>query len=188
MQAAILAGDSTTGVCLQRMVLKLDAGPLVAESEDETIRSEDNSESLGHRLSLMGAKLVRRTLPMLLKGHQSEVAQNEKNASFCRMIRKEQGRLTGLKKMLKRLNGNYGLSPLAGIHCFGPDGKRLQLLELEVVDENSEPGYVQQGLIVGTRKGSLRILRLREEGKKEMDAHHFSMAIRITTDLYSNNG
>ena len=90
--------------------------------------------------------------------------------------------------MLKRLNGNYGLSPLAGIHCFGPDGKRLQLLELEVVDENSEPGYVQQGLIVGTRKGSLRILRLREEGKKRWMRHHFSMAIRITTDLYSNNG
>ena len=45
VQAAILAGDSTTGVCLQRMVLKLDAGPLVAESEDETIRIDDNSES-----------------------------------------------------------------------------------------------------------------------------------------------
>ena len=29
------------------MVLKLDAGPLVAESEDETIRSEDNSEAWG---------------------------------------------------------------------------------------------------------------------------------------------
>ena len=42
-----------------------------------------------------------------------------------------------------------------------------------MVDENSEPGYVQQGLIVGTRKGSLRILRLREEGKKEMDAAAF---------------
>jgi Methionyl-tRNA formyltransferase len=35
------------------------------------------------------------------------------------------------------------------------------------------PGYVQQGLIVGTRKGSLRILRLREEGKKKMDAASF---------------
>ena len=30
---------------------------------------------------------------MLLKGHQSEVAQNEKNASFCRIIRKDQGRI-----------------------------------------------------------------------------------------------
>ena len=48
---------------------------------------------------------------MLLKGHQSEVAQNEKNASFCRMIRKDRVGLTGLKKMLKRLNGNYELSP-----------------------------------------------------------------------------
>ena len=174
VQAAILAGDSTTGVCLQRMVLKLDAGPLVAESEDETIRSEDNSESLGHRLSLLGAKLVRRTLPVLLKGHQSEVAQNEKNASFCRIIRKEQGRIDWVEEDAQTIERKLrAFTPWPGIHCFGPDGKRLQLLELEVVDENSEPGYVQQGLIVGTRKGSLRILRLREEGKKEMDAASF---------------
>ena len=174
VQAAILAGDSTTGVCLQRMVLKLDAGPLVAESEDETIRSEDNSESLGHRLSLMGAKLVRRTLPMLLKGHQSEMTQNEKNASFCRMIRKDQGRIDWVEEDAQTIERKLrAFTPWPGIHCFGPDGKRLQVLELEVVDENSEPGYVQQGLIVGTRKGSLRILRLREEGKKEMDAAAF---------------
>ena len=174
VQAAILAGDSTTGVCLQRIVLKLDAGPLVAESEDETIRSEDNSESLGHRLSLMGAKLVRRTLPMLLKGHQSEVAQNEKNSSFCRMIRKDQGRIDWVEEDAQTIERKLrAFTPWPGIHCFGPDGKRLQMLELEVVDENSEPGYVQQGLIVGTRKGSLRILRLREEGKKEMNAASF---------------
>ena len=111
---------------------------------------------------------------MLLKCHQSEVAQNEKNASFCRMIRKEQGRIDWVEEDAQTIERKLrAFTPWPGIHCFGPYRKRLQLLELEVVDENSEPGYVQQGLIVGTRKGSLRILRLREEGKKEMDTASF---------------
>ncbi|MEC8395699.1 MAG: methionyl-tRNA formyltransferase, partial [SAR324 cluster bacterium] len=94
--------------------------------------------------------------------------------SFCRIIRKDQGRIDWVEEDAQTIERKLrAFTPWPGIHCFGPDGKRLQVLELEVVDENSEPGYVQQGLIVGTRKGSLRILRLREEGKKEMDAAAF---------------
>ena len=174
VQAAILAGDLTTGVSLQRMVLRLDAGPLVAESEDEAIRIDDSAESLGSRLSHKGAELTRKTLPILLEGNQKGVEQDDSRATYCRLIRKEQGRIDWMQEDAKAIDRKLrAFKPWPGIYCFGPDGKRLQLMELEVIDAELEPGLVGDGLLVGTLSGCLRILRIREEGKKEMDAASF---------------
>ena len=54
VQAAISSGFETTGVCLQKMVLRLDAGPLVATSEKEKILPDDTTHLLGSRLAVIG--------------------------------------------------------------------------------------------------------------------------------------
>ena len=46
VQAAITSGLETTGVSLQKIVLKLDAGPLIAASYHESIRPDDTTPLL----------------------------------------------------------------------------------------------------------------------------------------------
>ena len=51
--------------------------------------------------------------------------------------------------------------------------QRLQLTKVEIVNGNFEPGKIYPELIVGSLHGGLRILRLKLEGKQEMDADSF---------------
>ncbi|MDE0793083.1 MAG: methionyl-tRNA formyltransferase, partial [SAR324 cluster bacterium] len=91
VQAAISSGFETTGVSLQKMVLRLDAGPLVASSAKETILLDDTTPLLGSRLAEIGGKLIEETLPKLLCANFTETEQNETEATFCRIIKKEEG-------------------------------------------------------------------------------------------------
>jgi methionyl-tRNA formyltransferase len=62
VENAILAGDATTGVTIQKLVFKLDAGPIVAVREFE-IDNEITSPELKIKLTEVGSELLLETLP-----------------------------------------------------------------------------------------------------------------------------
>lgn len=57
IQRALEAGDKETGVCLQRMVMALDAGDVYLEKK-YTIQADDNSAGLFQKLSVLGKDLI----------------------------------------------------------------------------------------------------------------------------------
>ena len=180
VQAAIASGLETAGVSLQKIVLKLDAGPLVASSKPETIRPDDTTPSLGSRLAEIGGQLIRKTLPKLLAENFSVTEQNEDEATYCRIIKKDEGRVRWTEDTAREIERKLrAFTPWPGIFTFysisgkNENKRRIQLTKVEVVNESFESGKVYPELIVGTRTGGLRILRLKPEGKQEMDADSF---------------
>ena len=180
VQAAIASGLETTGVSLQKIVLKLDAGPMVAASKPETIRPDDTTPSLGSRLAEIGGQLIRKTLPKLLAENFSATEQNEDEATYCRIIKKDEGRVRWTEETAREIERKLrAFTPWPGIFTFysisrkNENKRRIQLTKVEVVNESFESGKVYPELIVGTRTGGLRILRLKPEGKQEMDADSF---------------
>jgi len=174
VQAAILAGDPTTGVALQKMVLKLDAGPLVAVSEPVPIHSEETSEALGTRLAELGAKLVRETLPCLADETRTLTPQDDSQVTHCRIIQKSQGRIDWQNESAEQIERKLrAYTPWPGIHCFTPEGKRLQPTRVQAVPGNFESGRVYPELVVGAKSGGLRILQLKPEGRGVMAAEDF---------------
>jgi len=180
VQAAISSGFETTGVSLQKMVLRLDAGPLVASSAKETILLDDTTPLLGSRLAEIGGKLIEETLPKLLNDNFSETEQNETEATFCRIIKKEEGHVRWQEESALEIERKLrGFAPWPGIFGFysleenSANKRRLQFTKVETVTGKFEPGKIYPELIVGTRSGALRILKLKPEGKLEMDADSF---------------
>jgi len=180
VQAAIASGLETTGVSLQKIVLKLDAGPLVAASKPETIRPDDTTPLLGSRLAEIGGQLIRKTLPKLLEDNFTTSEQNEGEATYCRIIKKDEGRVRWTEETAREIERKLrSFTPWPGIFTFysisgkNKNKRRIQLTKVEVVNESFESGKVYPELIVGTRTGGLRILRLKPEGKQEMDADSF---------------
>ena len=180
VQAAITYGLETTGVSLQKIVLKLDAGPLIAASYHETTRPDDTTPSLGSRLAEIGGQLIRKTLPKLLAENFSATEQNEDEATYCRIIKKDEGRVRWTEETAREIERKLrSFTPWPGIFTFysisgkNENKRRIQLTKVEVVNESFESGKVYPELIVGTRTGGLRILRLKPEGKQEMDADSF---------------
>jgi methionyl-tRNA formyltransferase len=180
VQAAITYGLETTGVSLQKIVLKLDAGPLIAASYHESIRPDDTTPLLGSRLAEIGGQLIRNTLPKLLEDNFTTSEQNEGEATYCRIIKKDEGRVRWTEETAREIERKLrAFTPWPGIFTFysisrkNENKRRIQLTKVEVVNESFESGKVYPELIVGTRTGGLRILRLKSEGKQEMDADSF---------------
>ena len=175
VQAAIRAGDHVTGVSLQKVVLKLDAGPLVAVSAKEGILATDTYFSLASRLSLLSAKLLEKTLPKLFDQTYTLEDQDETAATFCRTIKKEDGCLQwDLETATEMERKLRAFTPWPGLFTFDAKGRRLQITQLEIVaDCTLSPGLVESGFLVGTVHDAVRVLRLKPEGKKEMSAEAF---------------
>jgi methionyl-tRNA formyltransferase len=79
VQRAILAGDQITGATTFRIVLELDAGPILA-TVSEPIRPDDTAGDLLHRLSLSGARLLVETLDGIEDGTLTATPQPETDA------------------------------------------------------------------------------------------------------------
>ena len=91
-EAAILAGDSETGVSIQVMQPKLDTGPVIAHA-NAFIGADETTHELRTRLTDMGAALLVWALPDYLEGKLDAVPQDDSQATFSTKIQKEHGLL-----------------------------------------------------------------------------------------------
>lgn len=92
VESALLNGDSTTGVSIQKMVYKLDSGPVVANQSIE-IPLEDNRQSLRDKLIEIGGNLLIKILPDYLENKLNLIEQDDSQATFCHKIKKEDGEI-----------------------------------------------------------------------------------------------
>lgn len=93
VQAALLAGDTVTGVTIQKMAPKLDAGDIIAQAETE-IGPEETTRELRPRLIAIGAALLIEALPFYESGKLTPQPQDEAQATHAGKIEKEDGELS----------------------------------------------------------------------------------------------
>lgn len=90
VEYAILNGNNETGVTIQKMVYKMDAGPIIAE-EKTNILADEKAPDLRMRLIKLGGELLIKTLPNFIDGKTKEIIQNEGDVTLCKKIKKEDG-------------------------------------------------------------------------------------------------
>jgi len=95
-QNAILNGDKKTGVTIIQLDKYVDHGPIIAQVEEE-IKSEDTAKDLYERLFKKGALLLEKVLPILQTTNITLKPQNHEEATFTKMLKKEDG-FVDLKK------------------------------------------------------------------------------------------
>lgn len=122
---SIMAGDKTTGVCLQVMVKKLDAGDVIAELRTD-IDPEEDSVELHDRLSLLGADLALKSIPTYFSGDLIAIPQDESLVTYASKIEKDEAWVDWTKNSQQIWNHIRGLA-------LGPGGvtqfnnKRLKI-------------------------------------------------------------
>jgi len=90
VQAAILNGDSETGVSIMLMDAGLDTGPILAQRATP-IGAGETGGSLGLRLARLGADLLIEVLPDHLAGDLDSAAQDEARATHAPRLKKASG-------------------------------------------------------------------------------------------------
>tara|TARA_Y100001970_G_scaffold115711_1_gene144149 strand:- start:174 stop:1097 length:924 start_codon:yes stop_codon:yes gene_type:complete len=180
VQTAIYSGISKTGVCLQKMNFRLDAGPIVASSTPINIELNDTSAILGNKLAKIGGRLLYLNLPNLLSNNFISIKQKEHEATYCKTIKKEDGHINWDKETAIEIERkSRAFEPWPGIFSFycqnlnSVISRRIQIKQVEVVNGDLEPGKIYPEFIVGTKSKGLKILKLKPEGKNEMDSSSF---------------
>ena len=178
IQAAIVSGDSNTGVSLMKVVRKMDAGPIL-DSERVRIEKEDTAVELEEKLSLISAVLVERNLERIMSGEVAPLEQLEEDATYTRKLVKNDGELDFQRpasELARRINGMYpwpasnfeyeGSTIKVGLADF-KDDETLEGSPGEII------GLVERSLEVRCGRGILCLKRLQRPGGKMMDAADF---------------
>jgi methionyl-tRNA formyltransferase len=174
--AAILAGDGETGVTIMLMDAGMDTGPIIAQRRTP-IHPDDTTASLSARLAELGAELLLEVLPGWLSGELTPQPQDDAQATYCGLIRKEDGGIdwTQPAEFIARQVRAY--NPWPGAFTFWR-GQRLKVLRARPVEAptDSPPGTVTlverlPGVITG--EGVLLLEEVQLAGKRAMPADVF---------------
>jgi methionyl-tRNA formyltransferase len=92
VEGALAAGLDVTGVSLQQVVRKLDAGPLHA-SAPLTIAPNEGRAALRARLGVLAGELATRVLPVILAGASVPLPQDEALVSYTRRLTRQDAAL-----------------------------------------------------------------------------------------------
>ena len=176
IQCAIIKGESKTGITTMMMDEGLDTGDVLLTAEIE-IKDEDNALTLGRRLSETGASLLIRTLRGIKDNSIKPVPQTGE-ASYAPPLKKDDGRIQWSRSSREIYNLIRGTYPWPGAYCY-LNKERIKIIRAGVVGINGEvmPGKIEkisdEAMYVGTGKGTLSILEVKPEGKKNMPASAF---------------
>jgi methionyl-tRNA formyltransferase len=186
---AILNGEKVTGVSVQKVVFKLDAGDVLLGREAE-IGPDETSEELYMRLSAMGAEAAVEALEMGRVGAALK-PQDESMVSWAPILKKEDGELDWSKPASFLHDRVRGLRPWPGAYTrLGGRTIKVHKARLAGGSDAARPGDViaagREGIVVQAGGGALELLELQAEGGKRMAAGDFARGQRIAQGVRFN--
>jgi len=168
IQYALLSGDKETGVSIQKMVKKMDAGDLV-HFHTVNISDFETGGLLYTRLKYQAALALGDFINKILTNTVTYTVQDESFVSFAPTLKKEDGLLNFNASTAEEiLNRIRALDPWPGTYCF-LNNKRLKILTAEPYHRKFPAGSIQNdlgSLVVGCKDQALRLSMVQLEGKK----------------------
>lgn len=177
IQRSLEAGDTQTGVSLQKMVFKLDAGGVIGERKI-ILDDQINATELYSKLARLGCELLEVELMDYLRGNLAPVDQDETQVTLAPKISKEESLLQFIQPARKLHNKVRAFSMGPGTYIIS-EGKRLKILETYFTEKNSDlrPGLISglepEGIFIQTTEGQLILKTVQQESKNKMTSQDF---------------
>lgn len=177
IQWAVINRETETGVTLMLMNEGLDTGDILS-SASVAVLPDDTSGSLHDRLALLGADLLIHTLNCYDAHQKHALPQNHEQASYARLLKKEDGHLDWRKSADELEARIRGLAPWPGAFCFY-NKKRIKIYRAykKAIVNQEPPGTVLKGfsneLTVMAGKDALAIQELQGDSGKRLLVHDF---------------
>jgi len=181
IQAAILAGDKTTGISLMAMTAGLDCGP-VYHIDEVSIGEAETAGELHDRLAELGGRSLVEHLDTIVAGDMAATAQDESLATYAPKIEKQDAALDWSLPAEELARRVRAYNPFPGAFCFAGD-TRIKVWRATAANGSDEPGKVLQsdrdGVIVACGAGLLQLDELQLPGKRRVTAHEFAGQIDL---------
>lgn len=177
VQAALINGDTISGVTLMKMAAKMDSGDIIKIDEIQ-IDETDNATTLFAKVQKSADKLLLENLLDYCSGKIIPVKQDDEKATYCHLIKQDCEKLDLSLPVHQLIGWIRGLSFEPGGYLIFED-KKLKILKARIADYTVfyPIGMIieadKNGLVIQGRGGTISIELLQLEGKKRMDYKSF---------------
>lgn len=174
VQAALLHGDTQTGITIMLMDAGMDTGPIL-QQETIAIDPDDRAPDIEKKLAITAVPNLLHSARGLANHTLTPKIQDSSQASVCGKLDRDMGKIDWNTPASKIYTIFRALFPWPGVWTTW-NGKRLKLLEIKPHTTSIEPGkaMVQNNtLLIGATDGSIEILSLQLEGKSAMNTKEF---------------
>jgi methionyl-tRNA formyltransferase len=187
MITALLDGAGTTGVTINSVVYRVDAGDIYAQAAFN-IGKDDNLDTLEKKAAAFGAPLLVTVLDLIEKLDYSPVPQGTSGITYTAKITPGDLVIDWTRPAGEIFNRIRAFSTRPGAHTIF-NGCRLKVLSSHIAERDAagkEPGVViaagkKEGVIAACGDGkAISLDRLQPQGKKSMDAASFVNGYRIS--------
>jgi methionyl-tRNA formyltransferase len=182
IQQTLLNGDTKTGVTAMLMDEGLDTGEIIKIKEIDVDASE-MAESLFERLTNVACEL---TIDVLENFNSyTPIKQDDSAFSHCTKITKQDGEVA-FEDAQSLFNKYRAFTPWPGIYLSsGLKLKKIELVEKESQNESGKILHVEKDfIVVGCKKGSVKVYRVQPESKNEMDVLSYINGKRLAIADY----
>jgi methionyl-tRNA formyltransferase len=173
IQAAILAGDAETGVSIQRMVLALDAGPVLLEGRT-AIGPDETGGELTERLAELGAAKIVEALALIELGASTDQPQDETAATYAPKVERGQARLDFRKSATDVVRAIRAFDPKPGAWGEVRDTEVRLFGARALPDRRGDPGEVleigEMGMVVACGSGAVAVETVHPAGRRRLAA------------------
>ncbi len=174
---AIIRGDEKTGVSVQRMVKKLDAGPVVWQRE-LAIDAKETTASLSEKLAAIIPQAMFETVHAAFDGSLEETIQDEEKVTYAPLLSKETGLIDWSKSAEEIDRLVRGCIPWPVAYTYLQDNY-LKIWDCNIIKGvDNDPGEVvacstKQGIIVACGTDALEIKVCQKQNHKRLDSAAF---------------
>lgn len=179
LNAPILNGDSETGVTIMQMDAGLDTGPILRQAKIK-LEGDESLADVHDRLSKLGAESLVPTITDFIQGKIKPRVQDEKEASYVKTLKKEDGKIdwsksaTEIERLIRAYNpwpGSYATTDTAGTII------KILAVDNQVIKVNAhQTGQIflsGKSLAVQCGQDALTILKLQLAGGRASTAEEF---------------
>jgi methionyl-tRNA formyltransferase len=195
IQWAIANGETITGLTSMRIDAGMDTGEMLLQKEFE-IGAKETTPELAERLAEAGAPLMLETLRSLAEGKLHGHAQNNDDATYAPLLKKEDGRIDWTRRADEIYNRMRGFTPWPGafttfrgqtVHISAePVSNKIASQQNAGVRSSVPlaPGTLRSdknALFVACGGATeVRVLSVKREGGKSVDVVQFLHGVRLT--------
>jgi methionyl-tRNA formyltransferase len=179
IQRALEAGETETGITVFRIDAGIDTGTIVLQKKTP-VGDEETFPQLSERLSVLSAAAICEAVSLIeSNGVLGQVQDNTKACKAPKLVKSE-GRIDWNMPARTLFNKIRAFIPFPGTWAF-LNNERLVVEQAALIDMNDssgEPGSVlavtENGFDVQCGLGSIRILRVKPEGRNSMTGRDFA--------------
>ncbi|MDD3608076.1 MAG: hypothetical protein PHQ20_04815, partial [Candidatus Moranbacteria bacterium] len=141
-------------------------------------------------------------IPKIINNQVESIPQNKKNATFTKIVRKEDGKIDWQNmtpEQIERMSRAY--KPWPGVYSFW-NNKKVDFSDIEIIDINKnsnlfdkkiikeiKPGFIKvinNKVLIGTKNGIVAPNKIKIEGKKALPTKDFICGYQDFKDTMLN--